>query len=203
MIEETAMDDLLNFFKALADANRLKIAGLLAQEPLTVEELAEMLNLHPSTVSHHLSRLAKAGLVSARAAGYYSLYQFETKALDNMARRLLERETLPAVAAQVDVDAYDRKVLNTFLTPAGRIKDYPSQQKKLAAILRYVVRSFEPGKRYPEKEVNEILSRFNDDYASLRRHLVEFRLLARASDGREYWRVDEPATLSRNLPTNP
>jgi DNA-binding transcriptional ArsR family regulator len=56
MENENAMQELLDFFKALADANRLKIAGLLAQEALTVEQLAEMLELHPSTVSHHLGR---------------------------------------------------------------------------------------------------------------------------------------------------
>jgi len=70
MVNEEKIDQLLNFFKALSDANRLKIVGLLAQSPHTVEQLAEMLHLHPSTVSHHLNRLSKAGLVSARAEGY-------------------------------------------------------------------------------------------------------------------------------------
>ena len=47
--------ELLGFFKALADGNRLKIVGLLAQGEYTVEQLAEMLDLRPSTVSHHPS----------------------------------------------------------------------------------------------------------------------------------------------------
>jgi DNA-binding transcriptional ArsR family regulator len=191
MTDENAMEELLNFFKALADANRLKIVGLLAQESLSVEQLAEMLKLHPSTVSHHLSRLTKAGLVSARAEGYYSVYQLETKALEDMARRLLEQDTLPGVSAQVDMDAYDSKVIKTFMTPEGRLKDFPAQQKKLEAILRYVVKAFEPGKRYTEKEVNEILSQYSHDYARLRRNLVEVRLMARAGGGGEYWRIDE------------
>ena len=189
MENENAMQELLDFFKALADANRLKIAGLLAQEALTVEQLAEMLELHPSTVSHHLSRLTRAGLVSARADGYYSVYSFETKTLENMARRLLERETLPAVTAEVDVDAYDRKVLNTFLTPEGRIKSFPAQQKKYEAILRHVAKSFEPRQRYSEERVNEILSHLSDDYASLRRDLISLGYMAREGGGGEYWRV--------------
>lgn len=65
--------ELVTFFKALADSSRLKIVGLLAQRPYTVEQLAAMLDLRPSTVSHHLSRLTEAGLVSARAEGYYSV----------------------------------------------------------------------------------------------------------------------------------
>jgi predicted transcriptional regulator len=190
MVDETTTQELLNFFKALADANRLKIVGLLAQGPLSVEQLAEMLDIHPSTVSHHLSRLAKAGLVSARAEGYYSIYELETKALEAMARRLLERDTLPTVTSEIDVDAYDRKVLNTFMSPDGRLKSFPSQQKKLEVIVRYVARAFEPGQRYSEKEVNEALMQFNADYASLRRYLVEFKLLDRVGGGGEYWLVE-------------
>ena len=189
MANHNTSDELLDFFKALADANRLKIAGLLAQEHLTVEQIAEILDLHPSTVSHHLSRLAKAGLVSAKAEGYYSVYQFETKALENMAQRLLERETLPAVTTDVDMDAYNRKVLNTFLTSEGRLKDFPSQQKKLQVILEYILQSFEPGQRYTEKQVNQILSQYSDDYASLRRDLVSFGYMDREGGGGDYWRV--------------
>jgi predicted transcriptional regulator len=185
-----ASDELLEFFKALADANRLKIVGLLAKEALSVEQIAGILELHSSTVSHHLARLAKVGLVSARADGYYSVYRLETKALEGLAQRLLAKETLPAVSAEVDLDAYDRKVLNTYLTSDGRLKDFPLQQKKLEAILRYVVQAFEPGARYSEKQVNAILSRYHVDTARLRRNLVDFRLMAREGGGGEYWRLE-------------
>ena len=67
MNDDEKIQELLNFFKALADPNRLKIIGLLARQDLSVEQMAEMLSLASSTVSHHLSRLNKAGLVSARA----------------------------------------------------------------------------------------------------------------------------------------
>ncbi|MBN1147947.1 MAG: metalloregulator ArsR/SmtB family transcription factor [Anaerolineales bacterium] len=188
---EQQFNELLDFFKILADANRLKIVGLLAQSPLSVEQIANMLDLHSSTVSHHLSRLSKAGLVRARAEGYYNIYQLEIQQLEGMAKSLLARETLPAVAAEVDIDAYDRKVLNTYLTPDGRLKQFPSQQKKLEVILRHVAQAFEPGARYSEKQVNQILERFNQDTASLRRHLVEFGLMGRQGGGGEYWRIDK------------
>jgi predicted transcriptional regulator len=54
-------DELLMFFKAMADANRLKILGLLAKENLSVEQLAGLLNLRSSTISHHLAILSEAG----------------------------------------------------------------------------------------------------------------------------------------------
>ena len=53
MNDEIRIEGLLNFFKALSDANRLKIVGLLAQEDLSVEQIAEMLGIGSSTVSHH------------------------------------------------------------------------------------------------------------------------------------------------------
>jgi predicted transcriptional regulator len=189
MVSENTVEELLKFFKALSDANRLKIVGLLAQEPASVEKLAEMLRLHPSTVSHHLSRLSKAGLVSAKAEGYYSIYRLEHKTLESMARRLLEQETLPSVTAEVDIDAYDRKVLQAFMTPEGRMKDFPAQQKKLEVVLKQVVQAFEIGKRYSEKEVNQILSSFHEDTARLRRNLVEVKLMTREGGGGDYWRV--------------
>jgi predicted transcriptional regulator len=190
MSENTYVEELLAFFKALSDANRLKIIALLAKESLSVEQLAEMLGLKSSTVSHHLSKLSKVGLVSAKAEGYYSVYQLELDALTDMAQRLLSEEMLPAVAADVDVDAYDRKVLNTFMSADGRLLAFPAQRKKEEAILRYVVRVFEPDQRYSEKQVNEILAQFSEDTARLRRNLVEFGFMAREGGGGDYWRMD-------------
>jgi biotin operon repressor len=177
-------NEMLDFFKALADASRLKILGILAQHPCSGEELAALLGLKPSTVSHHLSRLAREGLVSARAEGYYSIYHFEERALEKM-QLLFSRTALVSSTVGVDVDAYDRKVIRDFTRPDGSLKEIPARRRKLEAILRHIVREFEPGRRYPEKQVNAILSRFHPDTASLRRELIASKLMHRA--GGEYW----------------
>ena len=186
--EDPSNTELLTFFKALADSTRLKIVGLLAERPLTVEQLAEMLHLRASTVSHHLSLLARAGLVSARAESYYNLYQLETEALQSMAARLLTPETLPAAAAGVDVGAYDRKVLADYSLPDGRLKTIPAQRKKREAVLKRIANDFKLGARYSESQVNEILGRYHEDIATLKRELVGYRQLSRTGDGMEYWR---------------
>ncbi len=170
---------LLFFFSALSDANRLKIVGLLAQDDFTVEELAEMLQVRPSTVSHHLSKLGKAGLVSARAEGYYNIYHLNTEMLSLLAQTFLDETKLPHLAADVDLDAYDKKVVRNYARPDGSLKTIPSQRKKLEAVLRYVVREFVAGEDYPEKEVNRILSGFHEDTATLRRELVGIGLMRR------------------------
>jgi hypothetical protein len=187
-MESKNADPLLSFFKALADANRLKIVGLLAGEEYTVEQLAEILHLRASTVSHHLSRLAMAGLVSARAESYYNFYRLETVELERMARSLLSPETLPGVASGIDRSAYDQKVVADYLLPGGGLKTIPAQRKKLEVLLHHIVQDFESGARYNEKQVNEILSRFHEDTATLRRELVGCRLLAREAGA--YWRVE-------------
>ncbi|MBN2469808.1 MAG: metalloregulator ArsR/SmtB family transcription factor [Anaerolineae bacterium] len=192
-MDDRQIGELLQFFKALADPNRLKIVGLLAGQDLSVEQLAAMLDLQPSTVSHHLSRLSKAGLVSARAESYYNIYSLRTETLQTLSERLLAQETLEAVAAGADLDAYDRKVIRTFVGADGRIKQFPSQFKKMKALLHYVVEVFEPGKDYTEKQVNALLSQFNDDTATLRRELVEQKLLAREGGGGKYWRISQEA----------
>ena len=193
MDEQTHVEELLAFFKALSDANRLRIVALLSDQDLTVGELAEMLDLSSATISHHLSRLSDVGLVSARAEGYYNIYELDVDALNGMAKRILSEESLSSVAADVDVDAYDRKVLETFMSPEGRLLQFPAQQKKEEAVLRYIARAFGPGRRYGEKEVNEILSRFHEDTARLRRNLVVFGFMDREGGGGDYWLVEKAA----------
>lgn len=191
MINTNQNEELLDFFKALADAKRLKIVGLLAQKPHTVKQLSEALGLGVSTTSHHLSYLARVGLVIARPEGHYYWYSLQTEVLHEKAQRLLSVEAQPRSPSETSSDAYDRKVLETFTDTEGRIKAFPAQEKKFLVLLRYVVKAFEPGKRYTDKQVKKILLRYNEDVASLRRGMVEYHLMERQGGGGEYWRPEE------------
>ncbi|HCK65320.1 MAG TPA: ArsR family transcriptional regulator [Anaerolineae bacterium] len=183
-------EELVAFFKVLSDANRLKIIGLLAQQPYSVEELAALLNLKASTVSHHLSKLAKVGLVSAKTESYYNVYQLDEKALEIKSKSLFSQENLASSVANVDVDAYDNKVIKDYVKKDGSLKTIPAQRKKLEAILRYIIKSFKAGKKYTEKQVNEILSQYHEDTAYLRRELIGYKLMKREGGGGEYWREE-------------
>jgi len=190
MNTEQQFSELLVFFKALSDENRLKIVGLLAQKPYTVEKLAETLGLGVSTTSHHLARLANAGLVSAKVEGHYYSYSLQLEKLKKMSRQMLQDEEIVKLSQNVEEDAFERKVLSAFVDRDGRIVSFPAQEKKFLVLLKYVLDSFEPGARYTEKEVNEILARFNPDTASLRRGLIEYHLMQRESGGSAYWRTE-------------
>ena len=80
--------------------------------------------------------------------------------------------------AQVEEDAYRKKVLNTFFRH-GRLTQIPAQLKKRLIILEKIVQEFEPEQAYSEHQVNQILLEFHEDVASLRRGLVSNGLMER------------------------
>ena len=79
-----------------------------------------------------------------------------------------------------------RAVLSRFLTDEGRLHTMPVKRTKRLIVLDYVAQCFEPGRTYAESEVNDALLRFHDDYAALRRYLVDEQFLAREAN--VYWR---------------
>jgi hypothetical protein len=68
----------------------------------------------------------------------------------------------------------------------GRLVIVPSKRSKLLLVLDQIAQEFEPGLTYPEKEVNEVLLGYHDDFAALRRYLVDEGFLTR--EGGVYWR---------------
>ena len=69
----------------------------------------------------------------------------------------------------------------------GRISVMPAKRAARLVLLDQVAQAFEPGRRYPEQAVNEILKAVYDDHAALRRYLIDESLLSRTPDG-TYWR---------------
>ena len=188
MDSQTQMDKLLEFFKALADQSRLKIVGLLAQQPRSVDELAAMLELSGPTISHHLQYLQHAGVVEARAQQYYSVYSLKVETLHSMAKEILSTEKLTQMTEDVDQDAYAKKVMATYVVN-GKLKQIPTQLKKLEVIIRWLAKLFVYDRQYTEKQVNEILKKHNEDFATLRRELVDMHYLDRKNG--VYWKIGE------------
>jgi hypothetical protein len=83
-------------------------------------------------------------------------------------------------------DAWERKVLQTYFD-GEHITQLPTSEKKLLVILKWLAQQFEDSAQYTEKQVNEILTRFYPDYATLRRDLVEYKYMQRERG--IYWRL--------------
>jgi hypothetical protein len=70
----------------------------------------------------------------------------------------------------------------------GRITAVPAKRTRRRQLLDEVAQAFEPGRRYPEPVVNEILKSVFDDHCTLRRYLVDEAFLSRTAAG-TYWRA--------------
>ncbi len=182
--------ELLDFVKAMADVDRLRIIGVLAKRRANRSEIAGRLNMPLRDVVDHLAFLEHVGVISLKD----NLYELNIDKLENLARTQL-REEKPAYIPTPDLDEKSRKVLVSCLNPDGTIENLPPQPGKLRVILDYLVQAFTPGVNYTEKEVNTIIRRFHVDVSGLRRDLVDAGLLDRERDGSRYWR---PSTALRS-----
>lgn len=179
--------EILNFVKAMASAERLRIIGVLARGRATQSEIAEQLGVHVRDVFNHLSFLAEVGVVNETDG----IYDLDEKAIESFARGQFEGKR-PAYEADEQPEDV-RKVLKNFLNADGSLKQIPPQGNKLLIVLNFIVDAFAFDANYTEKEVNTILRRFHVDTAALRRYLVDNGLMDRESDGTRYWRRPEPA----------
>lgn len=188
-MEQDKFDTLLNFFKVLANENRLKILGILANRECSVEELATLLDLKASTVSHHLSKLKAFGLVDMRVVGNDHLHRLNADGLMAMNREMFftPQQIGSIVDDDVEYEAWEKKVLRTFME-GDQIQSIASGYKKWLVLLKWVANRFEMGRRYTEQEVNEIIQRHHPDYALFRREMVDNGLMERENG--IYWRIE-------------
>jgi excisionase family DNA binding protein len=141
----------------------------------TAAEVAEVLRLNHQV----LARKLQAGEIPAYKIG--KDWRIEEGELRTWLRH----------SANQPPDSGDREedVIRRHFFEGGRLKQIPGRRSKRAVVLRMLARSFEPGRRYSEKEVSETLAGFHPDFATLRRELIMAKLLQRA--GGEYWRASE------------
>jgi len=172
-MDQVEFPAVLQFFKALAHESRLRLLGLVAQREHNVQELAQALGLTEPTASHHLAMLRGLGLVRLRVAGNTHWYGLDSEALTGLARAVLSREQVAALAPQAG------GVLRNFISDAGVITQIPASRKKRWVVLAWLVEKFEAGRGYSEAEVNAVIQRHHEDCATLRRELVGYRMMAR------------------------
>ncbi|MGO0060655.1 DUF2087 domain-containing protein [Brevibacillus fluminis] len=69
----------------------------------------------------------------------------------------------------------------------GLMTEFPKKEKRKVAIMRHVIKRFDPKRTYTEKEVNDILSTAHADHVTLRRYLIDYGFMDRKADGSSYW----------------
>jgi DNA-binding MarR family transcriptional regulator len=182
------LEESISIMKALADQSRLTIMNALTERPHYVEELSERLDLAVSTVSFHLKKLEKAGLVSKKKEQYYVMFHSNHAILDTRLRELIAAKDIPKDGQEERLLEYRRKVVQSFFRN-GTIARMPAQQKKRKILLEEIAKGFEPGCIYSEQEVNEGILKVHDDYCTARREIIGWEIMAR--EGGKYWRTDK------------
>jgi|SRR3989339_571787 len=107
------MKKLERIFKALGDANRLRIIKMLEIGPLCHCEIQEVLHLAASTTSKHLGLLREAGLIEDQRQGKWVYYRLATEPPLPALRDLLQswgNETPQIQADKAVLDAQKNQV---------------------------------------------------------------------------------------------
>ena len=154
----------------LGNEERLRVVAAIALGARTVDEVVRTGGLEPKDVRRSLPRLIAAGVVEQRDGLHVNVKPFRDAARDRPPR---ERELPDATPEQA-------RVLRNFVE-SGRLRALPVHASQRRVVLTYFADRFEPAVDYAEADVNDVLRRFHDDYASLRRHLIDERLLTRSA----------------------
>ncbi len=166
------------YLRLVVDPVRLAVLGRAAVGPVDVARLARQLDVDPKRVRSALGQLAAAGLVTEGILNRDKLRE--------LGAALPKAE--PAASAVLEGPWSDEEsdVLNRFFE-GTRLRSIPGQRAKRLVVLERLALEFDPGVRYPERQVNFMLQLFHADYAALRRYLVDEGFLTRAEG--VYWRT--------------
>ena len=131
----------------------------------TTNEIAEMLKMNVQVIARKL----KFG----ELVGYKIGKDWRVKESDLL--EWLEKHCNKAVLNP------GQKIINRFLEN-GKFKVLPVQRKRRRYILEFILEKFEINKIYSEKEINEVITQYHDDYCRVRREFIAENMMYR-NDG--------------------
>lgn len=174
------MKEKLELLKLLADETRLEILNILLKEDSYVEKIACELSLTPATICYHLKKMEAAGVVNCSRSQFYIIYSLNREIFNKPLFELIKKDQQISDTEE----KYKKEVLSHFFK-YGKLTQLPTQRKKREVVLCEIARHFENGRKYDEKEVNEIIHKFHDDHCTIRREMIAFGIMAREKE--IYW----------------
>jgi len=164
----------LELLKLLADETRLEILNILMKEDSYVEKIACELSLTSATICYHLKKMESAGVVNCSRSQFYMIYSLNREIFDKPLYELIKKDE-----EIVDMEEkYKKEVLSNFFK-YGRLTQIPTQRKKREIVLAQILEQFDFDREYPEKEVNEIILRYHEDFCTIRREMIAFGMMTR------------------------
>lgn len=164
------------FHKTMGDPTRIRIIYLLSKGPLHGQAIAGKLGLTPPTITHHLHKLKDINLVYTRRDKNTIYYYLNERVLKHQAQTLEniidEKGVLEEMDEVKDTKNEHYKVINNFFSADGKLKSIPAQRKKKLIIFEHLIKGLKKGVKYEEKEINQYIKQFHDDYATIRREFI-------------------------------
>lgn len=173
------LNRLVNFHKTIGDKTRIRIISLLKEGPLHGQALAGKLGLTPPTISHHIAKLREIDIIYQRREKNTIYFHLNEKKLEIMAQAILKIGMEDEMKLYQYEDEEKYKVLKNFLKQDGTLKQLPAQHKKRLIILEHLVTRLEVGKVYSEKDINEHIKQYHEDYATIRREFIMYQFMFR------------------------
>ncbi|MBZ0199346.1 MAG: DUF2087 domain-containing protein, partial [Ignavibacteriaceae bacterium] len=129
----------------------------------------------------------QAGLVSKKKEQYYYVYTCNEEVMNLTLKEITSFKNVDKFIQDERIEKYKAKVLKTFFKKNTLVK-LPAQHKKKLIVLDVFINMFEMGREYLEYEVDTIINKAYDDHCTIRRLLIEEKMMTR--NKQVYIRID-------------
>ncbi len=161
---------------------------------MTDSEIAKKMSVAPATIRHQRFTFREK---AKQAKLYLAIYELAFQGAEknkNLPESKDEIIDVHSGAKMVDYRYFTTKseeeqVLSSMFSSLEplRLATFPAKEKKKIVILRKIAEQFEKDNKYSEKELNTILKGIYEDFATIRRYLIEYGFMERTNDCKYYW----------------
>ena len=169
----------LGLVRAVLDPVRLAVLGASVAGAVDITEMSATLNVPRAEIARAVGDLRSSGLLLPDGT-------LDVESLRTVARSLPARSGGRGVPVEGPWNEAEAQMLGRFFAD-DRLVEIPAAAKKRRLVMEKIALEFEPGQRYSEREVNLVIQLIHDDYAAIRRYMVDEGFMDRA-DG-AYWRT--------------
>jgi len=163
----------------------------LISQGLSDKEVAAKLGVAPSTIRNHRYKLREKEKQAKLFLAMMDLLSKNTnKKINKLDKDVIcdAHKTATTLDDRYNItDKEKNDVIKNYMDENKALKSYPAKEKKKIIVLEEISKNFSKGKTYSEKEINRILKRIYEDYATLRRALIEYGFVERSNDCSSYW----------------
>lgn len=164
---------------------------VLIASGLTDKEISIKLGVAQSTIRNHRFKLREKEKQARLFLAMMELISANTEKKVNILDKDIlcdAHKTATTIDDRYNITDKEREsTIKNYMDESGAIKTFPAKEKKKIIILSEVVKNFSKGKKYSEREINRILQRIFEDYATIRRAMVEYGFIERSNDCSSYW----------------